>query len=66
MILFSIKNIFSMILGQANACPLCFGQNPNDKYFFYIIVGFILLATLAIVYLLKTCLKYKNINQIEK
>lgn len=55
-----------MILGQANACPLCFGQNPNDKYFFYIIVGFILLATLAIVYLLKTCLKYKNINQIEK
>lgn len=60
-----IKKMFSLIIGQASACPLCMGQNPNDKYFFYVIVVFILLATLAIIYLLKTCIRYKNINNKE-
>jgi hypothetical protein len=54
--------IFKALIGQAQACPMCMGNGPNDKYFFYVIISFIIFATIVILFLLKTCLKYKNIN----
>jgi hypothetical protein len=62
-----VKYLFSLI-GQAHACPMCMGNNPNDKYFYYVIVTFILFATGVIIFVLKTALKYKDINnkQLEK
>ncbi len=59
--LFAI-NLLSTLIGQAKACPMCMGNGPNDKYFFYVIIGFIIFATFVILFLLKTCLKYRNIN----
>jgi membrane protein YdbS with pleckstrin-like domain len=58
-----ISILFLMIMsGQVNACPLCMGSNPNDKYFFYVIVTFIVVATFVILFVIQTALKYRNIN----
>lgn len=65
MINFSLIKFITLFIGQAFACPMCMGNNPNDKYFFYVIIGFILFATAVILFLLKTCLKYRNINNKE-
>lgn len=65
MIQFLFFKIVYILMGQAKACPLCMGDDPNAKYFTYVILGFISFATIVIIYLLKTCLKYRNINNKE-
>ena len=65
MIQSNLIKLLPYIIGQAKACPMCMGNGPNDKYFFYVIIGFILFATAVILFLLKTCLKYRNINNQE-
>jgi hypothetical protein len=50
---------------QANACFMCMGNDPNAKYFFYVILAFILFSTGVILFLLSTCLKFRNVNNKE-
>jgi phosphotransferase system glucose/maltose/N-acetylglucosamine-specific IIC component len=61
--LFTLSLITS---GQALACPMCMGTNPNDKYFLYVIGVFILLIYIPMYYLFRMFMKFKNVNQIEK
>jgi len=55
---------FIFIQQDLLACPTCLGLNPNDKYFTYVILFFIALATCVILFLLRTCFKYKDINKV--
>lgn len=48
--------------GQAIACPMCLGSNPNDKYYLYIIGIFILAIYFPMFYLYKTFIKFKDVN----
>lgn len=60
-----ISLIYSLSLitaGQALACPSCMGNNPNDKYYLWVIGAFVLLIYFPMFYLFKTFMKFKNIN----
>jgi phosphotransferase system glucose/maltose/N-acetylglucosamine-specific IIC component len=64
-------NFLSLILSllstqEAFACAMCAGQNPNDKYYLYIVGIFILLIYIPMFYMYKTVVKYKNINSPKK
>jgi len=48
------------------ACPMCVGDNPNDKYYLWVIGGFVLLIYIPMFYLFKTLMKHNDINKIEK
>lgn len=48
--------------GNALACPMCMGSNPNDKYFLWVIGAFILAIYFPMFYLFKTFIKFKNVN----
>ena len=48
--------------GQALACPMCTGSNPNDKYYLYVIGAFIVAIYYPMYYLFKTFMKFKNVN----
>lgn len=48
------------------ACPMCVGDNPNDKYYLWVIGVFVLLIYIPMFYLFKTLMKHKDINKIEK
>ena len=52
----------TLFMGQAYACPLCMGQDPKDKYYLYVLGTFVIIVTLVILYVLKVCHSYKNIN----
>lgn len=59
--------IFLMILSdKLMACPMCVGDNPNDKYYLWVIGVFVLLIYIPMFYLFKTLMKHKDINKIEK
>ena len=53
------------ISGNALACPMCIGNNQNDKYYLWIIGIFILVIYFPMFYLFKTFMKFKNVNNIE-
>lgn len=52
--------------GELYACPMCAGQNPNDKYYLYVVGVFILLIYIPMFYMFKTFIKFKNINNNEE
>ena len=59
---------FALLLitsGQAMACPMCTGSDPNDKYYLYIVGAFIVLIYYPMFYLFKTFIKFKNVNNNE-
>lgn len=60
--LISLFFLSFLVSGELLACPMCSGQDPRDKYYIYIIGVFILAIYIPMFYLLKTVLKYKNIN----
>ena len=48
--------------GQALACPMCVGTNPNDKYYLYVIGVFVIAIYYPMYYLFKTFKKFKDVN----
>jgi len=51
--------------GEALACPMCMGNNPNDKYYLWVVGVFVLAIYFPMFYLFKTFSKFKNVNNTE-
>ncbi|MBC7428318.1 MAG: hypothetical protein H7336_06885 [Bacteriovorax sp.] len=57
-----ILSLSLICTGQVMACAGCMGNNPNDRFYLWIVGIFVLIIYFPMFYLFKTFKKYKNIN----